>query len=56
MSKLKRFSSKHRERSRSLLFLWRFKLDEKKGVEEVDIRVDERVQKRKGREAKEKGI
>ncbi|XWS49232.1 hypothetical protein CRYUN_Cryun13aG0146200 [Craigia yunnanensis] len=45
LSKLKQGLSKHRERSGSLLFPWRFGLEEKERVEEVDNRVDERVQK-----------
>ncbi|XVF13593.1 hypothetical protein REPUB_Repub08aG0220700 [Reevesia pubescens] len=50
--KLKQGLSKHREGSGSLLFPWRYGLEEKEKVEEVDNRVEERVQKT-GRRRKE---
>ncbi|XWS62118.1 hypothetical protein CRYUN_Cryun07bG0183700 [Craigia yunnanensis] len=52
LSKLKQGLSKHREGSGSLLFPWRFGLEERERVEEVDNRVEERVQKT-GRRRKE---
>ncbi|XVE57477.1 hypothetical protein DITRI_Ditri04bG0093800 [Diplodiscus trichospermus] len=52
LSKLRQGLTKHREGSGSLLFPWRFGLEEKERVEEVDNRVEERVQKT-GRRRKE---
>ncbi|KAK6262747.1 hypothetical protein QUC31_008563 [Theobroma cacao] len=52
LSKLKQGLSKHRDGSGSLLFPWRFGLEEKEKVEEVGNRVEERVQKT-GRRRKE---
>ncbi|OMO77235.1 phosphatase 2C (PP2C)-like protein [Corchorus capsularis] len=52
LSKLKQGLSKHREGSGNLLFPWRFGLEEKEKVEEVDNRVEERVPKT-GRRRKE---
>ncbi|KAA3463212.1 protein phosphatase 2C 29 [Gossypium australe] len=52
LSKLRQGLSKHREGTGSLLFPWRFRLEEKEKVEEVDNRVEERVQKT-GRRRKE---
>ncbi|XWS38720.1 hypothetical protein CRYUN_Cryun19dG0155000 [Craigia yunnanensis] len=45
LSKLKQGLSKHREGSGSSLFPWRFGLEEKEKVEELDNRVEESVQK-----------
>ncbi|KAE8661866.1 Protein phosphatase 2C 29 [Hibiscus syriacus] len=52
LSKLRQGLSKHREVSGSMLFPWRFRLEEKEKVEEVNNRVEERVQK-SGRRRKE---
>ncbi|OMO93177.1 phosphatase 2C (PP2C)-like protein [Corchorus olitorius] len=52
LSKLKQGLSKHREGTGNLLFPWRFGLEEKEKVEEVDNRVEERVPKT-GRRRKE---
>ncbi|KAE8657260.1 Protein phosphatase 2C 29 [Hibiscus syriacus] len=52
LSKLRQGLSKHREGSGSSLFPWRFRLEEKEKVEELDNRVEERVQKT-GRKRKE---
>ncbi|XP_022717934.1 protein phosphatase 2C 29-like [Durio zibethinus] len=52
LSKLKQGLSKHREGSRSLLFPWRFGLEENERAEVVDNRVEEMVQKT-GRRRKE---
>ncbi|XWS49593.1 hypothetical protein CRYUN_Cryun12cG0016400 [Craigia yunnanensis] len=45
LSKLKQGLSKHREGSESWLFPWRFGMEEKEKVEEVDNRVEESLQK-----------
>ncbi|PPR82391.1 hypothetical protein GOBAR_AA38318 [Gossypium barbadense] len=52
LSKLRQGLSKHREGTGSLLFPWRFRLEEKEKVEDVDNRVEGRVQKT-GRRRKE---
>ncbi|KAG4171447.1 hypothetical protein ERO13_A12G209700v2 [Gossypium hirsutum] len=55
LSKLRQGLSKHREGTGSLLFPWRFRLEEKEKVEDVDNRVEGRVQKT-GRRRKEGSV